>query len=120
MYILKKRPIVINLSPHIPYDLTNEISCHSILLMHNPWPVQGEVALVLSEAIASVKNLLTNDMFPNYIKETLDKYIASSDVQENNDNYISKQQDDTISVDSSDDIETYDEPPNVFFIEKKI
>jgi hypothetical protein len=28
IYTLKKRPIVINLNPHIPYDLTNEISCH--------------------------------------------------------------------------------------------
>ena len=83
IYTLKKRPIVINLSPHIPYDLTNEISCHSILLMHFPWSLQGEAALVLSETITSVKNILKNDMFPNYIKETLDKYIANSDVQEN-------------------------------------
>jgi hypothetical protein len=68
IYTLKKKPIVINLSPHIPYDLTNETSCYSILLMHHPWPKDGETGLVLSEAIISVKNLLQTDMFPNYIK----------------------------------------------------
>ena len=118
IYTLKKRPIVINLSPHIPYDLTNEISCHSILLMHYPWPMDGEVGLVLSEAITSVKNIMQNDMFPNYIKETLDKYITTSDVQENENEYISNQQDDTISMDSSGDIETYDDPRSIFFMEE--
>jgi hypothetical protein len=52
-------------------------------------------------------------MFPNYIKETLNKYIANSDVQENENDYISNQRDDTISIDSTDDIETYDNPPNL-------
>ena len=69
IYILKKRPIVINLSPHIPYDLTNEISCHSILLMHYPWPMHGEMGLVLSEAIDSVKNLLHNEIYQRNIGE---------------------------------------------------
>ena len=55
-------------------------------------------------------------LVPNYIKETLDKYIANSDVQENENEYISNQEDDTISMDSSDDIETYDDQPNTFFI----
>jgi len=70
IYILKKRHIVISLSPHIPYDLTNEISCHSILLMHYPWPMHGEMGLASSEALDSDKNLvhnhmlLHNDMFP--------------------------------------------------------
>jgi hypothetical protein len=82
--------------------------------MHYPWPMDGEVGLVLSEAITSVKSLLRNDMFPNYIKETLEKYIAYSDVQENENEYISNQQDDTISTDSSGDIETYDDPRSIF------
>ncbi len=67
------------------------------------------------EAITSVKNILQNDMFPNYIKETLDKYIANSDVQENENECISNQQDDTISTDSSGDIETYDDPRSIFY-----
>jgi len=116
IYTLKRRPCVINLSPHIPYDLTNEISCHSILLMHYPWPMHGEVGLVLSEAITSVKNIMQNDMFPNYIKETLDKYITTSDVQENENEYISNKKD---NADSSDDIELYDDPPSNFFIEEE-
>ena len=33
--------------------------------------------------------------------------------------YISNQQDDTISIDSSDDIETYDNPPNTFFMQEE-
>ena len=70
--------------------------------MHYPWPLQGEAALVLSEATTSVKNTLKSDMFTNYIKETLDKYIANSDVQENENDYVSNQRDDTISIDSTD------------------
>jgi hypothetical protein len=75
--------------------------------------MNGEVGLVLSEAITSVKNLMQNDMFPSYIKETLDKYITSSDVQENENEYISNQKD---NADSSDDIDTYDDPPSNFFM----
>jgi len=87
--------------------------------MHFPWSLQGEAALVLSETITSVKNILKNDMFPNNIKETLDKYIANSDVQENENDYISNQQDDTISIDSTNDIEIYDNPPNTFFMQEE-
>ena len=83
IYTLRKRPIVINLSPHIPYDLTNVISCHAILLMHYPWRMHGEKHLALSEAVTTVKVIMQNDMFPNYIKEILDQYIATSDVQDN-------------------------------------
>lgn len=68
VYTLKKRPVVINLSPHIPYDPINEKSCFSLLLMHYPWPVHGESAIVVSESINKVKNLLQNDLFPHYIK----------------------------------------------------
>jgi len=87
--------------------------------MRFPWSLQGEAALVLSETITPVKNILKNDMFPNYIKETLDKYIAYSDVQENENDYISNQQDDTISIDSTNDIEIYDNPPNTFFMQEE-
>ena len=106
--------IVINLSPHIPYDLTNEISCHSILLMHYPWPMHGELGLVLSEAIDSVKNLLQNGMFPDYIKVTLEKYITTSDAEKDENEYISNQKDDENSDDFSDDYENNDNP---FFME---
>ena len=51
--------------------------------MHYPWRMHGEKDLVLSEAVTTVKIIMQNDMFPNYIKETLDQYIATSDVQDN-------------------------------------
>jgi hypothetical protein len=50
-------------------------------------------------------------MFPNYIQETLDKYSANSDVQENKNVYILNQQ---------DDIEAYDDKPNNFSSKKKL
>jgi hypothetical protein len=53
VYTLKKRPVVINLSPHIPYDPINEKSCFSLLLMH--YPLNGESAIVVSESINKVK-----------------------------------------------------------------
>jgi len=51
--------------------------------MHYPWPMDGEVGLVLSEAITTVKSIMQNDMFPKYTKETLDKYIATSNIKIN-------------------------------------
>ena len=87
--------------------------------MHYPWPMHGEMGLVLSEAIDSVKNLLHNDMFPNYIKETLEKYIATSDVENNEHEYFSNQKDDEISDDSSNDCENDDNPPSSFFMEEE-
>jgi hypothetical protein len=33
--------------------------------------------------------------------------------------YISNQQDDTISIDSTNDIEIYDNPPNTFFMQEE-
>ena len=47
--------------------------------MHYPWPTDGEKALSLGTPIHKVKLLLENDMFPVYIKQTLDKYISKSD-----------------------------------------
>ena len=58
--------------------------------------MHGEMGLVLSEAIDSVKKLQHNDMFPNFIKETLEKYIATSDVENNEHEYFSNQKDDEI------------------------
>ena len=74
VFTLKKRPVVINFSPHIPYDPTNERSCFSILLMHYPWPNDGEMAILVGDCISRVKLLVSNDLFPQYIKDTLEKY----------------------------------------------
>jgi hypothetical protein len=63
-----------------------------------------EMGLVLSEAIVSVKNLLKNDKFPNYTKVTLEKHIATSDAEKNENGYISNQKVDEYSDDSSDDL----------------
>ena len=58
-------------------------------------------------------------MFANYIKETLEKYIATSDEENNEHEYFSNQKDDDISDDSSDDSENDDNPPSSFFMEEE-
>jgi hypothetical protein len=118
VYTLKKRPVVINLSPHIPYDPINEKSCFSLLLMHYPWPLNGELAIVVSESINKVKNLLQNDLFPHYIKQTLDKYNVNLELEHTQNEYITNKLTENTSSELSDECETSDDERNMYFMEE--
>ena len=41
-----KEPVVINQTPHIPFNKTDERCAYSLLLLHHPWPEGGEEDLI--------------------------------------------------------------------------
>lgn len=45
------RPKVIEMIPYIPVDDRNESFCYSALLLHTPWPFEGEIGLLSRENI---------------------------------------------------------------------
>ena len=45
------RPKVIELIPYIPVDARNEAFCYSALLLHTPWPFEGEIGLLSSKNV---------------------------------------------------------------------
>ena len=47
VYSRVKQQIIIHLCPYVPYDIIDERSVYSTLLMHLPWTINGEINLLL-------------------------------------------------------------------------
>ena len=45
VYTTYRTPAVLRMSPYIPVNDKDESSCYSLLLLHVPWPAEGEVNL---------------------------------------------------------------------------
>lgn len=74
-----RKDCVVNLCPHVPIDGTDERSCYSTLLIHIPWPIEGESNILLgfSSSVECLQDLQINNKIPEYVKGTLDQYKRS-------------------------------------------
>ena len=75
----RKKAAVLNLCPYIPVDHNSETSCYATLLLHAPWPFDGEDKIVDDEvtAIDKLYYLMKNDVMPEYCLPLLQKVEKS-------------------------------------------
>ena len=72
VYIRYKKSVVIRVSPYIKYDVLDESSCYSMLLLHNPWPPGGEKN-ILPEGVTAVQKFHSIEDFPSYVQDLVIK-----------------------------------------------
>ena len=73
VFTVNRRKSVINMSPFRPVDLGDENFCRATLLLHVPWPLDGEDAIVspTSSAVETLNHLLNSDNIPIFLRELL-------------------------------------------------
>jgi hypothetical protein len=73
VFTVNRRKTVINMSPFRPVDLGDEKFCRATLLLHVPWPLDGEDAIVSSSssAVETLNQLLNSDNIPVFLRELL-------------------------------------------------
>ena len=109
----RKKPAVLNICPYIPVDHKNETSCYATLLLHAPWPYEGENKIIDDEmsAVNRLSQLLKDSVMPDYTLPLLQKVQKSEKLFQK----TTHQEDDARSLDDSDDdtvtecSETFDE-----------
>ena len=120
LYKVQNEPVIVY-SPHFSIDYENERCCASILLMHLPWPENGESGL-LNDFISNEKkyecytealncNNLAN-MFPLYFKAHIAKQKSSSDCfngLNENENFGDGEFNENIDIDNNSEIDSNDE-----------
>ena len=80
-----KKDCVINLCPHIPVNDNDERSCYSTLLLHTPWPIEGEQSILrsFSSAIECLRALEIRNEIPEYVQYTLQLSHNSELIRDN-------------------------------------
>ena len=89
------RPKVIELTPYIPVDSRNESFCYSALLLHTPWPFEGEIGLLSRENI--------DRMDVNIDADTAVRMDAGTDVSMDEDTDVIMDDDPYICTDDESD-----------------
>ena len=85
IYTRLRKDTVVNLCPYVPINHCDEVSCYSNLLMHLPWPMDGELSLI-PDGLSSIQYyavVLDQNLFPEYVKCTLEKYQHSDIIRKN-------------------------------------
>ena len=85
IYTRLRKDTVVNLCPYVPINHCDEVSCFSNILMHLPWPLGGEscvipIGLSATQFYAVV---LEQNLFPEYVKCTLEKFQNSDIIRKN-------------------------------------
>lgn len=108
VFSLKKQPVVVNLTPHIPLDYTEERSCYAVLLLHYPWPLAGEADLLhpYSTAVDALQYVVGQNLFSDYVLPALQFINKSETAKSNNTNpTLEGNNADKSSKDSAHDID---------------
>ena len=68
-------PCIVHACPFIPIDNQDEKSAYATLLLHTPWPPNGEDALYQENktAVATLQRLLEENQIPSYVIPMLEK-----------------------------------------------
>jgi len=63
VFTVNQRRSVVNMSPFIPVNFDDERFCYAMLLLHIPWPPEGEEAIVPANttAVEALNNILKED-----------------------------------------------------------
>ncbi len=77
LYTARKIPAVISLNPYIAVNESSERSAYCTLLLHSPWGVLGEAALLGDFANAVERLASLYNELPPYVRASLDRRRAS-------------------------------------------
>ena len=85
IYTRLRKDTVVNLCPYVPINHCDEVSCYSNLLMHLPWPLDDELSLIPVGLSSLQYYSLVRDqnLFPEYVKCTFEKYQHSDIIRKN-------------------------------------
>jgi hypothetical protein len=81
-FVYHKIKQVVHLHPYIPHNVNDEASAFSILLLHTPWPITGDVGLLGNSetAVQRLKIIMDSGIMPSYTAAMLDRIQASQDI----------------------------------------
>lgn len=96
VYTRLRKNCVVNLCPHVPINDSDERSCYSSLLIHIPWPIEGEINLLqgYDTAVECYFNLKRDSRIPEYVKCTIEGYHKSDTIRDNLGSIINSNDDD--------------------------
>lgn len=86
IYIRLRKNTIVNVCPYVPLNSEDEKSCYSTLLIHTPWPMEGEKCLLIhcDSAIQRLKQLINEGELPLYVQPMLDREHVSRGFRNNN------------------------------------
>ena len=70
---------------YIPFDLDDEWSCYSNLLIHSPWPIGGENNLLLGceTAVLRLREIMRANDLPLYVNPMLSRELTCHNLRNN-------------------------------------
>jgi PIF1-like helicase len=114
VYTRLRKDCVVNLCPHVPINESDERSCYASLLIHIPWPIEGERYILqgYATAVECFSKLKRDDQIPEYVKSTIEGYQKSHIIRNNMGSVINDDNDVTDHDDHnpSSDEEVYQHP----------
>jgi PIF1-like helicase len=80
LYSKLARPVIVNVSPYVPIDNSDEKSAYATILLHTPWPIDGEEMIMHPEgtAVAKLQNYISTDQLPTYVIPMMEKQRSSA------------------------------------------
>lgn len=80
-----RKDCVVNLCPYVPVNDSDERSCYSTILVHIPWPSEGEDHILrgYASAVECLHHLKTSNYVPGYVRYTLELLHQSNLIREN-------------------------------------
>lgn len=85
IYTRLRKNTIVNVCPYVPLCSEDEKSCYSTLLMHTPWPVEGEKCLLADcdSSIQRLKELIDAGGLPTYVQPMLIREQVSRAFRDN-------------------------------------
>ena len=85
VYTRLRKDCVVNLCPYVPLNDMDERSCYSTLLIHIPWPIEGEDNILrgYKSAVDCLSVLKSDEKIPRYVKYYLDLSHRSDTLRQN-------------------------------------
>jgi hypothetical protein len=79
IYTRLRKNTIVNVCPYVPLNSEEEKSCYCTLLIHTPWPMEGEKCLLLDcdSSIQRLKQLILEGGLPAYVQPMLNREEVS-------------------------------------------
>jgi len=111
VFTVNRKKLIVNMSPFVPVNLDDERFCWAMLLLHVPWPEEGESGIIKTGNTA-VQTLATHLESENSCPILLKNLIGK---QERSQAFLGGIDRDDEDKSSDDDVDTHDDDSTVNF-----